>query len=165
MSKIALWVFGGLLGLFILLQIVSIPVLAQQTNPPVVQEPNWDSQRTRDLAYYACFDCHSNQTYWPLYSRVAPMSYFITDHVTEGRQEMNFSEWGTYPQEAEEIEEVIRANEMPLPNYLPLHPEAQLTDAEKEELINGMYATIGGTPGGEGGEEYEEDEEHEEEYE
>jgi hypothetical protein len=161
MSRIALWVFGGLLVLFILLQIVSIPVLAQQTNPPVVQEPNWDSQRTRELAYYACFDCHSNQTYWPWYSRIAPMSYFVTNHVTEGRQEMNFSEWGAFPEEAEEIEELIRANAMPLPSYLPMHPEAQLTDAEKEELINGMYATLGGTPGGEGGEEHEE--EHEEE--
>jgi hypothetical protein len=167
MPKIALWFLGGLLALFVLLQLFSLPVLAQQTNPPVVQEPNWDSQRTRDLAYYACFDCHSNQTYWPWYSKVAPVSFFITDHVVEGREHVNFSEWNQYAEEAEEMEEMIRSGAMPLPNYLPLHPEAQLTDAEKEELINGLYATLGGTPGGEEGTGIEggEEEEHEEEEE
>ena len=166
--KIVRWIFAGALVLCVVLQLVAIPTFAQQTNPPVVQEPSWDSPQTRELAQRACFDCHSNETNWPLYSRVAPMAWFITDHVVEGRAELNFSEWHRAAEDAGEIAEVIQAGEMPLPNYLPLHPEANLSAAEQQQLINGMYATLGGTPGQaapEGGEHREPYEEHEDEEE
>jgi hypothetical protein len=146
MANVIKWVFISALGIFVVLQLVAIPTLAQQTNPPIVQEPNWDSEQTRTLARRACFDCHSNETRWPLYSRVAPVTWFITDHVVEGREAVNFSEWGNFNEEAEEFAEVIREGEMPLPNYLPLHAEAQLTSAEQEQLIRGLYATMGMSP-------------------
>ncbi|NJP05162.1 MAG: heme-binding domain-containing protein [Chloroflexaceae bacterium] len=144
-------------GIFIVLQILSIPVLMQQTNPPVVQEPAWDSPETRVLAQRACFDCHSNEVNWPLYSKIAPISWSVTNHVVEGRQALNFSDWNNYGEDAGEIAEVIRSGEMPLSDYLMMHPEADLTPAEKEQLIAGMQATPPGSNSG-GGEDREYDE-------
>lgn len=146
MATIIRWVLISTLGIFVVLELVAIPTLAQQTNPPVVQEPNWDSEQTRTLAKRACFDCHSNETVWPIYSRVAPVTWFVTDHVVEGREHLNFSEWNTYRGETEEIAEEIAEGKMPMESYLPMHPEAKLTAAEKQQLIDGLNATIGMSP-------------------
>ena len=114
-------------------------------NPPVGQEPNWDSPETRSLVERACFDCHSNETKWPWYSYVFPMSEIIRGDVEKGREVLNFSEWeaGRGDEAApEQIVDTISKDQMPLPYYLILHPEAQLTDAEKGQLINGLIASI-----------------------
>lgn len=130
---------------FILIQL--IPVWALQTNPPVVAEPNWDSPDTRALAKRACFDCHSNETVWPLYSRIAPVSWLVTFDTIRARREMNFSEWGTARGEegelSEEVAEVIEEGEMPPSNYLMMHPDSKLTEAEKQQLIRGLTASLG----------------------
>lgn len=150
--------------------LASVPVWFFQTNPPVVNEPAWDSPQTRALAQRACFDCHSNETHWPIYSRIAPVSYLVTIHVVEGREHLNFSEWGTargtgtpfvtsafangdeeegergdgggHGESAEEMIETIHEGEMPLSDYLWLHPEARLTDTEQQQLIDGIRATF-----------------------
>jgi hypothetical protein len=112
-------------------------------NPPVIQEPNWDSPETRALAQRACFDCHSNETVWPWYSRIAPMSWLVEKDIVEGREVLNFSEWPRDQDvETEEIVELISKDEMPLPYYVILHPEAELNSSEKGQLINGMIATL-----------------------
>lgn len=167
-AKLKMWqkVVGVAVVLFVLLQVFSIGTLSSQTNPPVVQEPAWDSPQTRQLAERACFDCHSNETVWPLYGKVAPVSWLITRDVVDGRRHVNFSEWNTYAEEAEEFAEVIQEGEMPMAIFLPLHPEARLTDAEKQQLIDGLRATVAASPGGqqsggEGGEEEHEEEEYE----
>lgn len=148
----------------VLIQLV--PYGRAHANPPVVQEPKWDSPRTRELASRACYDCHSNETTWPWYSNVAPFSWLVQDHVDDGRETLNFSEWNKTWKEADEAAEVVREGEMPLWNYVMLHPEAKLTPAEQEELAKGLAATLG-TEGGEageaGGREEEEGEEEERE--
>jgi len=132
-----------MLGIF-LIAIQFIPVT--YTNPPVTDEPNWDSPETRTLAARACFDCHSNETDLPWYSNIAPVSWLIYRDINEGREEMNFSEWRMKSKRvdhvAEEIEEVIRKGEMPPWYYLPMHPQAKLTDAEKQALIEGLKQTV-----------------------
>lgn len=128
----------GLLGLFVLLQLV--PYGRAHDNPPVIQEPNWDSPETRALAVRACYDCHSNESVWPWYSNVAPISWLVQRDVDEGRQHLNFSEWGS-GREAErerELTEVISEGEMPPAIYLLQHGSARLTDAEKQQLIDGL---------------------------
>jgi hypothetical protein len=137
---------------FIAIQFVPV----ERDNPPVVSEPNWDSPETRALAQRACFDCHSNETVWPWYSYVAPVSWMISRHVHDGRAVLNFSDWGNVRGEAgdpEEIAEVIYEGYMPLPNYVLLHPSADLTQAEREQLVRGLQATIASSPniGREGG--------------
>src|SRR5689334_11124590 len=93
---------AGVLACFGCLQLVPIP----HDNPPVTQEPNWDSPQTRALAQRACFDCHSNETVWPWYSYVAPVSWLVVHDTLDGRRELNFSEWGVPQSNGREPREV-----------------------------------------------------------
>ena len=130
-----------LVGGFLLIQLV--PYGRNHTNPPVVNEPNWDSPETLALAQRACFDCHSNETTWPWYSNIAPVSWLVQHDVEEGRQEVNFSDWGR-GREGErpgELAESLNEGEMPMPMFLVTHPDARLTAAEKAALIQGLRAT------------------------
>jgi hypothetical protein len=145
MRKLLLIVLALVVGGFLLIQLV--PYGRNHTNPPVISEPAWNSPQTKQLAQRACFDCHSNETVWPFYSHVAPASWLVQDHVDEGRQVLNFSEWSNgrrEGEEGEEMAEVIYEGEMPPANYLLLHPEARLTDAEKQLLAGGLMAAGGG---------------------
>jgi len=139
MKKTIIMIIVGLLVLFGLIQL--IPFGHQHTNPAVVQEPNWDSPQTRELAQQACFDCHSNETVWPWYSNVAPVSWLVQRDVNDGRRRVNFSDWGRV-REPDEIPEVVEEGEMPLPIFLIMHPEARLTQAEKDALVSGLQATV-----------------------
>ena len=128
-----------MLGL--LIQLVPLP--GRGNNPPVVSEPAWDSPQTRALAKRACFDCHSNETVWPWYSYVAPVSWLIYNDVMQGRARMNFTDWnrGYQPSIGEIIGELEEGG-MPPATYLPLHPQAQLTAAEKQQLITGLTNSL-----------------------
>ncbi len=131
-----------LVGGFLLIQLV--PYGRNHTNPPIINEPNWDSPQTRALAQRACFDCHSNETVWLWYTNVAPFSWLAQNDTDEGRSKLNFSEWGAGRREGErpgEMAETILEGEMPPIIYLPTHPAARLTSAEKELLIAGLKAT------------------------
>ncbi len=135
------WLKRGLIalaGLMIVIQFV--PYGRDHTNPPVVAEPAWDSPTTRQLAVRACFDCHSNETVWPWYSNVAPLSWFIQSEVDEGREELNYSEWNR-PQEGDESAETVREGSMPPTMYALTR--ARLTDAELATLEAGLVATFG----------------------
>jgi hypothetical protein len=126
------------------LVMIQIPPLLFETNPPVVAEPKWDSPQTRALAQRACFDCHSNETVWPWYSRIAPPSWLVALDVFRGRRHLNFSEWGTTGGETRSMSEAIRQIQrgtMPPGSYLPLHPDADLSATEKQQLIDGLNAS------------------------
>ena len=87
----------------------------------------------------ACYDCHSHETIWPGYSRVAPVSWLLAWDVSEGREELNFSTWNRYSQKKrnkiiKEIWEEVEEKEMPPWFYLPLHPEARLSDHDRAVL-------------------------------
>ncbi len=136
---------GG--GVVLLLVIQLVPYGRGRTNPPVSREPAWDSPLTRELARRACFDCHSNESRWPWYSRVAPVSWLVFRDVSEGRAKLNFSEWDRPQEEAGEASEALLEGEMPPWFYLPLHPEARLSSGEKEALAAGLARTLA-EPGG-----------------
>lgn len=85
----------------------------------------------------SCNDCHSNKTRWPWYSNVAPVSWFVIDHVDHGRSHLNLSEWGKYTREEQRTAlgqfcELVKEGWMPLSSYTPLHPGSKLTDADKK---------------------------------
>jgi len=126
----------------LLLAIQLVPIGRDHTNPPMRQEPAWDSPQTRTLARRACFDCHSNQTVWPWYSNVAPMSWLVWHDVSDGRQSLNFSEWDRPQRKASKAAEEVEKGEMPPAVYLPMHPEAKLTASERAALVQGLKATI-----------------------
>jgi len=128
---------------FALIQLV--PYGRAHSNPPVTGEPEWADARTRELMVNACFSCHSNEVDYPPYASVAPFSWGVQRHVEEGREAVNYSEFVTDPGEADESIEVIEDGEMP-PAYFTrfgLHPEANLSDAEVAELIDGLRRTPG----------------------
>jgi hypothetical protein len=89
----------------------------------------------------ACYDCHSMETKWPWYSKVAPISWSIIDHIREGREDLNFSEWQNLPKRTQikllkEIAEEVEKGDMPHPQYVWMHPEARLSDKQRRLIIN-----------------------------
>jgi Haem-binding domain len=139
--KVIRVVFFSLLGVFLLIQLV--PYGRDHTNPAHKVEPSWDKPATHDLAKRACFDCHSNETVWPWYSHVAPVSWLLMSDVVKGRHEMNFSEWDKPQDEADHAAKMVTRGKMPLKKYLLMHPEARLTADEREALASGLTLTIG----------------------
>ena len=129
------------LGLFLLIQI--IPYGRSHTNPPVIAEPAWDSPQTRALSVRACMDCHGNGTTWPWYSNFAPISWLVQRDVDEARQKLNFSTWGQGRQQTNRIDSLINNGEMPPFQFLIMHPDAALTNSEKQALIQGLQITLG----------------------
>jgi hypothetical protein len=142
-TKFIRWTFITFVTLAILIQLY--PYGHNQANPPVQGEPAWDSPQTRELFDRACADCHSNKTKWVWYSYIAPVSWYIQRDVEGGRANFNVSEWGRAGRnEGDEAAEEVQKGAMPLPIYLRMHPEARLTGAEKQQLIQGLQATFGG---------------------
>ena len=134
---------GGVVVVCLAIGIQLIPYGHDHTNPAVQAEPNWDSPRTKELAQRACFDCHSNETVWPWYSNIAPVSWLVYRDVQEGRQRMNLSEWNHQQRgDSEEATELLLSGEMPPAIFLPMHPEARLTEAEKQELAQGLQKSL-----------------------
>jgi hypothetical protein len=132
-----------IVGLLILIQL--IPVWLFQTNPPARAEPPWDSAATRALVQQACFDCHSSYTAWPWYSRVAPVSWLVTWDVIRGRRHLNFTQWQSGPQDsflAERAARAVERGDMPPSYYVMMHPRANLSAAQKQQLIQGLERSL-----------------------
>ncbi|MDP2274751.1 MAG: heme-binding domain-containing protein [Archangium sp.] len=140
LPKVAL----GLGGLLVLIQVVR----PDQSNPPVTGEIQAPAE-VMSLLKRSCYDCHSNETKWPWYSQVAPVSWLVTKDVNDGRKHLNFSVWqgseeGRKLKKFKEIAEEVGDGEMPMAIYLPLHPEAKLTPAETTLLVE--WARRDGAP-------------------
>ena len=137
--RIVLGIVVALLVLFGLIQLVPYG----HSNPPVIQEPAWDSPQTHDLAVRACYDCHSNQVAWPWYTRIAPISWGFQLDVDEARRQLNFSEWNRSQPGAVKAINDVESGRMPSKSYVSSHPAANLTADEKAALIQGLKATLG----------------------
>ena len=107
-------------------------------DPPVTAEVQAPDD-VKAVLHRACWDCHSNQTVWPWYSRVAPVSFLVYRDVVEGRKHLNFSEWDKLndkrrAHKQKEVGEQVQEGEMPPWFYTPMHPDAKLSDADKALL-------------------------------
>ena len=140
-ARIILLAVAALVGAF---AVATVATAASHTNPPVIAEPAWDSPQTRATFMQACGDCHSNETQWRWYTAIPPFSIVVNRDVVEGRRKLNVSEWGTRRMDSRESAEQMEKGEMPPAIYLPLHPEANLTGAARQEFIRGLNATFGG---------------------
>ena len=131
----------GLLAVFIIAQFFR----PERNNPPTdaartlqahVQVPsNVDAILQR-----ACQDCHSHNTSWPWYSNISPVSWFVAEHVNDGRRHLNFSDWAKYDakradHKLEEVIEMVEQREMPLASYLTLHSHAKLSDEDIRAVV------------------------------
>jgi hypothetical protein len=137
------WIPLVALGLFVAMQAVR-PV---HTNPPGTAELV-TPPAVRSVLRKACFDCHSNETTWPWYSQVAPMSWLVARDVTEGRHELNFSTWGDLPaarkvKKLRKIAEEVEDGDMPMAIYPVLHPDARLSEAERRTIVEWARAEAG----------------------
>lgn len=120
----------------IVIGIQFIPV--DRTNPPVTQEID-APQNVMTILKTSCYDCHSNESSWPWYSYVAPVSFLVASDVHNGRKRVNFSEWDKYDEKKREKKmdamlEDVEEGKMPLPKYLITHPDAEL-NSEKINII------------------------------
>lgn len=125
----------GLIAVFIVVQFVPVA----RVNPTERGQPAAPSE-VQALLQRACYDCHSNETQWPWYSRVAPVSFLIAHDVTDGRRELNFSIWTQYNErrkarKMKEIAEQVEKDKMPQWYYVSLHPDAKLSVADRELII------------------------------
>ena len=123
----------GLIGLFAALLLAQLVPVAR-TNPPVEKSVDAPAEVVAVLKR-ACYDCHSNETVWPAYSRIAPISWLVVRDVNEGREAVNYSTWDRYsPEEKAELREEtweeLEEGEMPLPLYPILHRSARLSDVD-----------------------------------
>lgn len=121
-----------------------------RTNPPVdhsqaIEAHTEIKPEVASILARSCHDCHSNRTAWPWYTNVAPVSWFVIDHVDQGREHLNFSEWGRYDQRKrekrlQEICEEVQSGAMPLSSYTPLHSYAKLSPEDKKALCDWTQA-------------------------
>jgi hypothetical protein len=141
MKKILKWIFATLVAGFALMQFTNPP----RANPPVAAghdllATNPPPPQIAALLQAACYDCHSDETRWPWYSRIAPVSWLVANDVARGRERLNFSDWPrTLPKRAakrlERISEEVDYQEMPPAKYTLMHPRARLTASQREQLI------------------------------
>ena len=141
------WLYRSLAGVVVLgAAAQAVPYGRDHTNPAVVAEPSWSDPGLRALAVRACYDCHSNESRWPWYSNVAPVSWLVQSDVVEGRQALNFSEWNRPQKEASEAAKATADQEMPPAMYVPLHAESRLSAVERERLVRGLSAITSTDP-------------------
>ncbi len=142
MKKFVKIIFIVAAVLFIVAQFYRI----DQTNPPTVAGETIEDvvavpADVSQILSVSCNDCHSNKTAYPWYSNISPFSIFLEDHIREGRMEMNLSKFATYSKEKqtkllEEICEETTGRTMPLPSYLWIHRDAELTESQIGALCN-----------------------------
>jgi hypothetical protein len=137
------WIFAALLVAFALLQFTNPP----RTNPPVANDFLSADQSPKKIAAMlraACYDCHSHETRWPWYSRIAPISWQIADDVKVGRMSLNLSDWPTNDLRAAKklgsMSEEIGYENMPMKKYILIHADARFTETQRKELTDWLDA-------------------------
>jgi hypothetical protein len=131
----------GIVAFLLVIQFFRI----DKINPPVKEEMDFikianPSVKVGTILKTSCYDCHSNESTYPWYTNVAPFSWWVKHHINEGREKLNFSEWGTYTSKRkdhklEECIEQIQEEEMPMDSYLLAHKEAALNEEQKQVLM------------------------------
>src|SRR5262245_17880153 len=140
--RILKWVAIILIVVFIGIQLVR-PGL---TNPPVDESQTIFAcmqvpAEVASILDRSCRDCHSNKTVWPWYTNVSPVSWWLKNHVDKGRSDLNLSEWGKLPTDRQDrklrqICDEVQDGQMPLASYLPMHPNAKLSEQDKKTLCD-----------------------------
>jgi len=139
MSKTTKKILLIIFGIFIIVNFIPV----DRSNPKVTNEIKVHKGIIKILKE-SCYDCHSNETKWPLYSYIAPASWIVSGHVANGRRHLNFSEWDESKalKMYEEIKHEIDENEMPLKSYTFLHSEAILSENDKNAIYDHVQFSL-----------------------
>ena len=113
-------------------ELSTVQPFVTETNPP---------EKVHKILKSACFDCHSNATNYPWYSNITPVNFWMADHVKEGKDELNFSEWKNYSlkrkeHKMEEVWEEVAQLKMPIDSYTWTHFDAKLTENQIKEVVD-----------------------------
>ena len=143
-GRVVKWIAVAFCVAFIAIQFIPV----SRTNPPM-QSDFRASAEVVSVLRRACYDCHSNETTWPWYSHVAPLSWIIAHDVSEGRAALNFSAWNQLSPEKQakgmkESWAEVAEGEMPTWYYVALHPEARLSANDKSVLRAWAGSPAGG---------------------
>ncbi len=138
--------------LYIILGLILLSFIVIQFFPPEKNylEPTSDDifhqlkdidEPVKELITNSCYDCHSNQTKYPFYARIAPISWYIDNHISEGKEKLNFSDWGNYSKRDKisalvEICDVLSDGSMPLKSYIRLHKTARMDEFQIEAICD-----------------------------
>ncbi len=131
----------GILVIFIVLQFIRSPKnVSAGESPTAIQARYPVPADLQSVIRRSCYDCHSNNTSYPWYSHVEPFGWWLNSHITQGKSELNFDEFGAYPAyrqlaKLEAVRQQIEDGEMPLPAYTLIHTSAALTPEERERII------------------------------
>lgn len=131
-----------LIILLIVIQFYRPSQNVQKTTPKTnIFEVEQASDYVKDLISTSCYDCHSNNTVYPWYNNIAPVSWWLDHHVDEGKKELNFDAWGTYSEKRKnhklkEIKKQLEEKEMPLESYLWIHKDAKLTEDQVKTIVD-----------------------------
>lgn len=137
----------GLSVLLVFILIQFIPIKKNQTDEPntfpvfeMKEAMNNQVLEINSILQSSCYDCHSNGTNYPWYNKIAPVSWYLANHIGGGKKKLNFSEWDSFTTEEKEyagfeIIEVIEENRMPLSTYTLVHQEAKLSAEEKDVIL------------------------------
>lgn len=111
--------------------VVTLEFFIAETNP---------SENVHNILKESCFDCHSNKTTYPWYNNITPVNFWLADHVRDGKKHLNFSDWNTYSlkkkaHKMDELVEEVEEKKMPLDSYTWTHAEANLTQAQIDEMV------------------------------
>ena len=142
------YILGGLAVLLIAAQLVPNELPAVDTsNPGDIMGSGLVSQDVSILLKNSCYSCHSNETQYPWYSRVAPSSWLVARDVRAAREELNFSMWQDYDmmEKLEKLDDIsieVGGGEMPLPIYTLIHPSAKLDDKQRELIVSWAESTM-----------------------
>jgi hypothetical protein len=130
---------AGLLALIaVVVAIQFVPYGWSKPNPPVRAAAVWPDAESERIARASCYACHSNETEWPAYSYIAPMSWLVRRDVEQGRDELNFSDWDADSGEADDAIETIEDGSMPPRQYTLVHRDARLDDDEAAALADAL---------------------------
>lgn len=139
----------ALLVILVVLQLVPKPTPNVSTTASVndITSAHTVPQDVQQVLKTSCYDCHSNNTTYPWYSKVQPVAWWLGRHVSEGKQGVNFSEFAGYRpyrqyHKLEEIAEQVEEGEMPLSSYTLIHTDAKLSDAQKSSIVSWAKAAM-----------------------
>lgn len=135
---------GKIIGVIVLVLVLIQLIPVDRANKPVEAKDNFvevkqTPEKIKVLLKNACYDCHSNETNYPNYAYVAPISWSVKQHINEGRTHLNFSEWMKFSKEARlsMLKNTVASLDnktMPIQGYIVYHKEANLSDAERTLL-------------------------------
>ncbi len=146
MKKVIKTILVFLLFIFIVIQFIRpVKNISKEVHPNDISAKYPVPDSVQRILAVACYDCHSNNTKYPWYAEVQPVAWWLNNHVKDGKKDLNFSEFTKYRirrqyVKLDEINKLVKENEMPLYSYRWIHHDAKLTDAQKRIIANWSIA-------------------------